>query len=171
MDRPVIHLEMTDPNQLHPARPSPPIIVTEVSESAAALIGRLYNEIWTPLGGGGRKLWRPETWGTELHQPGVRTWLADFDGQPVGFAELEWRGDGNVAIVVIGIVPALQGKGVGGDFLTRMTSLAWQTPAPNGTPTARVWLWTSIPNEHPGTIPNYLARGYRQSQAAGESTA
>ena len=161
MDETGITMEMTARSQLRPARQSLPLVIQEVSASDAVLICRLYNEIWAPLGGGGRAGWQPERWMEELSQPGIRTWILKREAKPVGFAEMEWPGNANVAIVVIGVIPSVQGRGIGGDFLTRMTRLAWQTPAPNGTPTARVWLWTR-PGQHPHTIPNYLARGYCQ---------
>lgn len=160
-------LEMTDPSHLRIARQRVPIVVEEVQASAASLIGQLYKESWLPFGGGGRNRWPAERWATELVQPGIRTWVARLDEQPVGFAEMEWLSDGNVGIVEIGTLPSVQGMGIDGDFVTRMTQLAWQTLAPNGTRTARVWLWTRR-GEHPHTIPNYLARGYRGMETGGQ---
>lgn len=160
MDDTGITLEMTGPEQLRPSPQMLPMVVHEVSVADAALVGQLYNEIWAPLGGGGRAAWHSETWRAELEQPGIRTWVAHLDERPIGFAEMGWPGDGQVGIVVIGVVPSAQGRGLGGDLLTRMTRVAWRTPAPNGASTKRVWLWTR-PEEHPHTMSNYLARGYR----------
>ncbi len=70
-------------------------------------------------------------------------------------------------IVVIGIRPSIQGKGIGGDFLTRVTRLMWAEIGRTGAPTTRVWLWT-VPDEHAHTILNYLARGYRITERGGE---
>jgi GNAT superfamily N-acetyltransferase len=156
-----IVLEMTDPARLRPGRNTVPLILREVGVERASLIGQLYREIWNPLGGGGRGAWDDARWVEELRQPGIRTWVAEVDGQAVGFAEMGWRGDGDVAFIVLGIIPSVQSRGIGADLLTRTTHLAWDTPASNGAATTRVWLWT-VPNEHPHTISNYLARGYQR---------
>lgn len=90
-----------------------------------------------------------------------------IDEQPVGFAEIGWQRNGHVGIVVIGVIPSFQGCGIGGDFTSRMTRLAWETPNVDGRPTTRVWLWT-LPDEHPHTIPNYLSRGFHETERGNE---
>jgi len=154
-----IVLEMTDPAQLVPSRRRPDLVLDEVPASAGARIGSLYRDIWGPLGGGGRSDWTDEQWVAELNQPGMTAWIAHLANNDVGMAQIGWSGRGDAGFTVVGVVPALQGQGVGGDLVTRLTALMWQTPAPNGRPTQRVWLWT-VPDEHPHTIPNYLARGF-----------
>jgi GNAT superfamily N-acetyltransferase len=154
-----IVLEMTDPACLLPSRRRSDLELIEVSASAGARIGALYRAIWEPIGGGGRGAWSDEQWMAELNQPGMRAWVAQRAGADVGMAQIGWSGAGDAAFIVIGVVPAAQGEGIGGDLLTRLTRLMWQTPAANGEPTTRVWLWT-IPGEHAHTITNYLARGF-----------
>jgi len=154
-----IVLEMTDPAWLVPSRRLPDLVLREAPASGGARIGSLYRAIWEPIGGGGRSAWTDEQWVTELDDPDMRGWVAQLAGDDVGMAQIGWSGSGDAAFVVIGVVPAFQGQGVGGDLLTRLTRLMWQTPAANGEPTRRVWLWT-VPDEHPHTIPNYLARGF-----------
>lgn len=156
-------LEMTDPDQLAESRLLPDLTLSEVPPSDSARVGRLYRQIWEPIGGGGRSSWTDDQWMSELDQPGVRAWIAQFDGREVGMAEIGWSGQGDAAFVVIGVTPSFQGRGIGGDLLSRLTRLMWNTPAPNGRNTTRVWIWT-IPDEHPHTIPNYLARGFRYPQ-------
>lgn len=152
-------LEMTDHAQLIPAPVNADLTLLEVPSSAAERIGALYRHIWQPIGGGGRGSWTEDQWMAELQQPGAAAWVAQLKGEDVSMAEIGWSGNGEAVIVVIGVLPAAQGRGIGGDFLTRLTRLMWQTPAANGEPTRRVWLWT-VPGEHPHTILNYLARGF-----------
>lgn len=156
-------LEMTDPDQLAESRRLPDLTLREVPASDGGRIGWLYRQIWEPIGGGGRSSWTDDQWISELDQPGMRTWIAQLDGQEVGMAEIGWSGQGDAAFVVIGVTPSFQGQGIGGDLLSRLTRLMWNTPAPNGRQTTRVWIWTVL-DEHPHTIPNYLARGFRYTQ-------
>lgn len=111
------------------------------------------------MGGGGRADWSDEQWVAELAEPGMAAWVAQSHGSDAGMAQIGWSGEGDAGLIVIGVIPALQGQGIGGDLLTRLTRLLWEKPAPNGRATNRVWIWT-IPDEHPHTIPNYLARGF-----------
>lgn len=162
MERAGIYLEMTDPAQLRPSPEVPELVLTEVDAAAAATVCQLYKEIWADTGG--RSGWTAAQWAEELGPTHIRTWLANLSGRPVGFAEVGWQGNGHVGIVVIGVVPDVQGHGIGGDFVSRITALAWAPP------TTRVWLWT-VPDEHPATIPNYLARGFRQTERGNEADA
>ena len=154
-----IVLEMTDPSQLIPSQVQPDVGLIEVAASDGARIGALYRRIWEPMGGGGRSAWTDGQWVAELGQSGAGAWVARLRGEDVGMAELGWSGNGDAAFIVIGVVPAVQGRGIGGDLLTRLTRLMWLTPADSGQPTKRVWLWT-VPDEHVHAVPNYLARGF-----------
>lgn len=160
-----VYLEMTDPEQLLASAEVPELVLDEVSAAGAPTICELYNQIWT---NGGRSQWSPERWGEELSPPHIRTWIASVGDRRVGFAEVGWQRNGHVVIVVIGIVPTVQGRGIGGDFTSRVTRLAWDTPSADGKSTSRVWLWT-IPDEHPHTIPNYLSRGFRETDRGNEA--
>lgn len=154
-----IVLEMTDSAELVPSPRHPDLELTEVPASSGARIGSLYRDIWAPMGGGGRDDWSDEQWVAELAEPGMAAWVAQVGSTDAGMAQIGWSGRGDAGLIGIGVVPALQGQGLGGDLLTRLTRLLWETPAPNGRPTDRVWIWT-VPDEHPHTIPNYLARGF-----------
>lgn len=160
-----VYLEMTAPEQLRPSVEVPQLALDEVSSSAAPTICELYNEIWED---GGRSQWSSDRWAEELSPPQIRTWVAMLGARPVGFAEIGWQANGHVVIIVIGIVPSAQGRGIGGDLTSRATRLAWETASADGRPTSRVWLWT-LPDEHPHAIPNYLSRGFRQTDRGNEA--
>jgi GNAT superfamily N-acetyltransferase len=95
-----------------------------------------------------------------MARPGVRAWVARVDGDVAGLVELERESNGDVGIVILGLVPEFVGKGFGGTLLTRATQLAWDLTEPGGTPTSRVWLETSS-RDHPHALPNYERRGFR----------
>lgn len=159
-------LEMTDPSQLVESRRQTDLTISELPARSGGLLGDLYRQIWDPIGGGGRSNWTDQEWIDELSQPGMRARIAYLDGRAVGMAQVGQSGHGDAGFVVIGVLPAFQGRGIGGDLLSRLTRHLWETPAPNGQPTTRVWIWT-VPGEHPHTIPNYLARGFRYAQDDG----
>lgn len=168
MTRTGVVLEMTDFSQLIESHRRADLTMSEVPANSGGAIGDLYRQIWDPIGGGGRSSWTDREWIDELDQPGIGAWIARLDGRDVGMAQIGQSGHGDAGFVVIGVLPGFQGRGIGGDFLSRLTRHLWQTPAPNGQTTTRVWIWT-IPNEHPHTIPNYLARGFRYARDDGIS--
>ncbi len=149
-------LEMTSLDQLVPGETPPvPVELTEVGAESAAVVRSTYVRIWAPLRAHGRMEWSDEEWGAELSHPAIRTWLARVEGNTAGFVELERGTKGDVGIVVFGLVPEYQGKGLGAAFLTSATQKAWKI----GTPTKRVWLQTSS-EDHAHALNNYQRRGF-----------
>ena len=156
----VTSLEMTSPRQLVPGRPPPVRIdLREVGPDAASVVGSPYIRIWAALASGGRMSWPDAQWEEELSRPGVRVWIARVDEDVAGLVELEAEPNGDVGIVVFGLVPEFVGKGFGGAFLTLSTRLAWNMRAPSGAAARRVWLQTSS-RDHPHARPNYEKRGF-----------
>lgn len=155
-------LEMTEPSQLVLARiPPVPIELDEVGPTSAPLVLETYVRIWESLPSGGRMQWSEAQWEEELSGRGVRAWLARVDGDVAGLLELEAEPNGDVGIVVFGLVPEFVGKGFGGAFLTLATEKAWKwlrEPA-EGSFTKRVWVQTSS-GDHAHALPNYEARGF-----------
>ncbi len=150
-------LEMTSPDQLVPGRPPPaPLELQEVGVSAAPVLRSTYLRIFAPYGGGGRSAWSDAQWEEELAGHGVRAWIAKIADDVAGLVELEVEPNGDVGIVVFGLVPAFVGRGFGGALLTLATQLAWSL-RPD---TRRVWVQTSS-HDAPSALPNYERRGFR----------
>jgi ribosomal protein S18 acetylase RimI-like enzyme len=148
---------MTSRDQLVPGELSDVAIeLIEVGPEEAAVVRSTYVRIWEPLKAHGRLEWSDDEWVAELSHPAIRSWLARVQGESAGLLELEVSVDGEVGIVVFGLVPAYQGRGLGAAFLTRATELAWQL----GRPTKRVWLQTSS-DDHAHALGNYQSRGFR----------
>lgn len=158
-----IYLEMPTPAHLIPAGPPPtPLEFEEVTPTSASLMRTTYNSIFET---DGRLSWSDQQWADELSLPGVRAWIARVDSTVAGLVELEVEPNGDVGIVVFGLVPELRGKGFGGAFLTLATQTAWQLASSSG----RVWLQTSTA-DHPHALPNYQRRGFRIFDAGTRST-
>jgi RimJ/RimL family protein N-acetyltransferase len=155
-DETITCLEMTSPDQVARGRPPPaPLELQEVGVSAAALLRSTYVRIFGPYRGG-RLAWSEGRWEEELAHPGVRAWIATVDDEVAGLVELEAEPNGDVGIVVFGLVSEFVGRGFGGALLTLATQLAW-----NLTPrTSRVWVQTSS-HDHPYAKANYERRGFR----------
>jgi GNAT superfamily N-acetyltransferase len=153
-------LEMTSPDELVSAtHHADEIQLHEVSVDAAPLVRSIYARIGAPLGWAGRMAWTEAQWVNELSKPGVRAWIAVMNAETIGLVELESEANGDVGIVILGLVPEFVGRGLGGMLLTVATRLAWQFMGSN-IPQRRVWVRTSS-RDHPHALPNYKARGFR----------
>ena len=154
-------LEMTSPLQLVPGRPPPrPLELQSLGADAAPVLRSTYRRIGAPHGWTGRWDWSDRDWEQELARPGVQAWIARVDDDVVGLVELEAEPNGDVGIVVFGLVPEFVGRGFGGALLTLATRLSWSLASPAGAPTRRVWVQTSS-LDHPHALPNYERRGFR----------
>jgi GNAT superfamily N-acetyltransferase len=151
----LISLEMRSPDQLVPAAAAAETL--ELRPADAGDLRSTYVRIGAPYGWTGRTRWSDSDWAAELARPGVHAWIALVDGETAGLVELEAEADGDVGIVVFGLVPELIGRGLGGALLTRATELAWDLAAPGG----RVWVQTSS-SDHPHALRNYERRGFRR---------
>ena len=157
----VTSLELTSPSELVPARAPPaPLELQAVEPAATSVVRSTYVRIGAPHGWIGRTAWSDARWQEELARPGVTAWLARVDGAVAGLVELEAESNGDVGIVVFGLVPEFVGRGFGGAFLTLATRLAWEGMSPAGVSTRRVWVQTSS-RDHPHARPNYERRGFR----------
>jgi len=150
---------MRDASQLVQAHRRAELELREIGADEAALLAETYVRIWNPLGGGGRTGWSETDWRAELSRPGVRGWTAEIGGVPAGLLELEAGQDGEVGIVIFGLVPEFVGHGFGGAFLTAATQTAWAEPSAR-----RVVVCTSS-LDHPAAQPNYERRGFHVFRA------
>jgi GNAT superfamily N-acetyltransferase len=101
-----------------------------------------------------RLSWSEEQWLEYVNRPELETWVGYVSGQQAGYFELEMQSGANVEIVYLGLLPEFVGKGIGKQLLTTAIERAWQIGA------RRVWLHTNT-RDHPHSLPNYQARGFR----------
>jgi GNAT superfamily N-acetyltransferase len=145
-------LDLTDPAQLRPAR-DPAVRGAEVRRADppdGALSRWFYVEVgrshaWTDHLGRDAAAW--DAWAAE-----VETWVLTVDGERAGYYELRPGGDG-VELAYFGLVPRVQGRGLGGWLLTHALRRGLAL-AP------RVWVHTET-RDGRAALPNYLARGMR----------
>ncbi|AJT63651.1 GNAT family N-acetyltransferase [Streptomyces chattanoogensis] len=159
------YLEQTSPADLVPAAAPPAgqdvrIVRSEVpspefSRFLYTTVGR--DVLWTD-----RLSWPYARWAEHLERPGVETWVVYERGTPAGFIELDPQPEGAVEIVYFGLIPAFQGRRIGGWLLTYGVERAWDLAErwPGRERTARVWLHTCS-DDGPHAMANYERRGFR----------
>ncbi|MBY0357313.1 MAG: GNAT family N-acetyltransferase [Candidatus Obscuribacterales bacterium] len=76
-----------------------------------------------------------------------------FSGQSVGLCEFDRTGFPDIELVNFGLIPSMQGRGLGSFLLDFSLRLMWQYQ-PN-----RIWLHTDT-NDHPNAIPTYVRFGF-----------
>lgn len=118
----------------------------ELSRALYRAVGRVYN--WRD-----RDAWTEAQLASYLARPEVAVHVMREEGNPAGYFELMRHEDGSVEIVLFGLVPAAQGRGLGKWLLARAVDEAWAMGA------NRVWLHTCT-LDSPAALPNYQARGF-----------
>jgi GNAT superfamily N-acetyltransferase len=147
------YLELTDPAELRAAAPPrvPGVVAIARVEPPDGAVNRWFYET----------VGRPHEWTDHLGRTDVEwqewaerveTWVATIDGGDAGYYELRETGE-DVEIAYFGLLPHVQGQGLGGHMLTHAVTRAFEL-AP------RVWVHTCT-LDGPHALANYLARGLR----------
>jgi GNAT superfamily N-acetyltransferase len=143
------YLELTEPGALKPAPPSRAALAIErVGEPAVNRV--LYEEVGRDWSWTDRLPWTQEEWVTWSER--VETWVATADGERAGYYELDPQGE-DVEIASFGLLPALHGRGIGGQLLTHAVRRGFELGS-------RVWVHTCT-LDGPHALANYQARGMR----------
>jgi ribosomal protein S18 acetylase RimI-like enzyme len=90
-----------------------------------------------------------------VENPNGVTWIAEQDGQMIGFAIAGWSEDGTETeayIQTIEVLPALRCLGVGGELLCHLEASAGAAGAE--------FIWLHVDAANAGAIRLYEARGY-----------
>ena len=148
----ITYLELDGPGALRPAGPSriADVAVGRVEPPDGAVNRWFYAEVgrhhnWTDHAGRSAAGWR--AWAE-----GVETWVATAGAKRAGYYELR-RDGASVELAYFGVLPAFQGRGLGGFLLTHALRRGLEL-AP------RVWLHTNT-QDGAAALPNYRARGLR----------
>ncbi len=146
-------LEMTDPGQLLASRTDDPeFTVKEAVVKQWQFNKFLYFWIGADWSWTNRLSWSDADWQAYAESGNLRTFIGYKQGAPVGYYELQMQAERAVEIVYFGITPAFIGRRYGGPVLSSAIANAWEWGA------RRVWVHTCS-LDHPGALPNYMARG------------
>ncbi|MEU3875615.1 MULTISPECIES: GNAT family N-acetyltransferase [Streptomyces] len=165
--RPVTTWSMaqTSPQDLRPSRvpdSSSGIRIERAAVPSPEFSRFLYTAVGGDISWTDRLPWSYARWQEHLARPGVETWVAYEHGTPAGYVELDPQDEGVVEIVYFGLLPAFQGRGIGGHLLSCGTARAWDLAErwPGREATRRVWLHTCS-KDGPHALGNYERRGFR----------
>jgi GNAT superfamily N-acetyltransferase len=149
------YLEMTHPSELRPAKApegDTNVEIARVDPPDGATSAWFYEHVGAP-----------HQWTDNLHRTEaewqawadeVETWVATVDGERAGYYELRPSHEGT-EIAYFGLLPAFQGRGLGGHLLTHALRRAFDL-APS-----RAWVHTCT-LDGPHALSNYEARGLRR---------
>jgi ribosomal protein S18 acetylase RimI-like enzyme len=142
---------MGSPAALRPAPdPGADVTVARAAVPLGALNLFFYAEIGRDHHWVDRLVWSPRQWQAYAERPSLETWLVHDRGTPAGYAELD-----GTHIAMFGILPAMQGRGLGGHLLTVVTRRGWERTAAGGQVTL-----DTCELDGPHALANYRARGY-----------
>lgn len=151
------YLELRDPSQLNrKAMPTPEARVTRLSSCTVSQYRELYRRVGERWQWRDRNAWSDERLAIQLANPAVSVWELRVGDALGGYFELERQPGDDVEIVYFGLTPEFIGGGFGGALLTRAAEEAFSLGA------ARVWLHTCT-LDSPNALPNYRARGFRET--------
>ena len=141
------------PEQPRPQAPDPAIIISRRRNMPVADYLRLYRAVGDDWLWWSRLTMDVTTLAAHIAAPESEIYVAEADGEPVGFAELDLRPAPNVEVRYLGVVPARIGTGLGGRLLAHALAAAWRH-RPH-----RVILNTCN-LDHPGAIAFYRRHGF-----------
>ncbi len=127
--------------------------VERVASCPPSFFRYLYTEVGRAYGWCDRLEWTDEDIARRLGDIAVSLWVMYRGGAPAGYFELRGEADGSVELACFGLLPEFTGRGLGRHLLSEAVQRAWDDGA------RRVWLHTCT-LDHPGALPNYLARGF-----------
>ncbi|MBA0052088.1 GNAT family N-acetyltransferase [Streptomyces sp. AJS327] len=157
-------LEQLAPEDLVPPGPEAPrgVRVVRAEVPSPEFSRFLYDAVGGDYQWGDRLPWTYRQWLEFLDRPAMETWVAYEWGTPAGYIELDPQEEGTVEISHFGLLPAFQGRGVGGHLLTWGTARAWDLAErwPERPATRRVWVHTCS-RDSPAALGAYQARGFR----------
>jgi ribosomal protein S18 acetylase RimI-like enzyme len=91
-----------------------------------------------------------------LEGESIDLFLLRLDGSAVGFCEFERQGYPDIELANFGLIPEVQGRGLGRFLLDRALRAVWHHRRP-----FRIWLHTDT-NDHPNALPLYKSFGFRE---------
>lgn len=162
----VWHLGMPAPEALRPARvPEDDVRVARAELPLGAINAFFYTEVGRAHHWVDRLSWTAGQWQGYAERSALETWLVHLRGTPAGYAELD-----GTHVAMFGILPAMQGRGLGGHLLTEVTRRGWERVG-SGDGAGRSGSLVTLDTcelDSPHALANYRARGYEVLREAVE---
>lgn len=149
----VTHLEMTEPPSFPPRRPRGDVqIAREHLDNRAYLA--LYRAVGGPVQWDERLRISAEQLERLLAQSSTHVHVLRLVDAAIGFCEFNRVGEPDVVLSHFGIVPEVQGRGLGSFLLSSALAACWEAKP------RRIWLKTDT-NDHPSAVTTYEKAGFR----------
>ncbi len=150
----VTYMEMTrDPRRQVTVPPRRGLRLRRLPRPSVSLYRRLFQAVGGPWLWWGRKVLNDDELEQIIHDPQVEVHVLYMDEHPIGFGELDFRTEGEVELVYLGLILDQIGRGIGRWLLGEMLRHAWAKGP------GRVWLHTCT-LDHPKAIPFYERAGF-----------
>jgi GNAT superfamily N-acetyltransferase len=147
-------LEQDSPQQLNPARdPGGHVAVRRAEVPLGSLHRFFYEQIGREHYWLDRLRWDDAAWQAYAERSALELWIVHERGTPAGYCELQAEAGANVHIAYFGILPGMQGRGLGGWLLTAAIRRGWERDA------RRITVNT-CDLDGPSALPNYRNRGF-----------
>jgi len=155
----VTSLEMTVPPATPPRpAPDPNAVVRREALTVTAYLA-LYRAVGAAVQWDERLRLEPQPLRALLEDPATSIFVLRVRHRAVGFCEAVREAGGAIEIANFGLLPEIQGRGLG-PYLLEVSLAALWTPG-----TSRIWLRTDT-NDHPAAVSVYEKAGFRRIGAA-----
>ena len=155
----ITYLEMkAPPPPRPPRRPAHPVALLRLAQPSAAYYRYLYRAVGEPWFWYERRILPDAELEPLIRAEGIEISVLYADGEPAGFAEMDYRDKADVNLAYFGLVPQFIGHGLGGFLLDRVVEEAWRRGALGERP-RRVWVHTCT-LDHPRALALYQKAGF-----------
>ena len=150
----VTHLAMkAPPKQALPPPPTPDIAICRQRAMPTADYLRLYHAIGDDWLWWSRLEWDEPTLAAHLAADETEVYVAEADGEEVGFVELNLRPEPDIELRYLGVIPSRIGTGLGGWLLAHALAAAWRHEP-------RRMILDTCTYDHPGAVALYQRHGF-----------
>ena len=153
IDTVVTYLEMLERPERSRSSPRARTTFSRVNNPSLAFYRFLYDTVGAPWAWWERRRLPDDQLAKIIRDRDVEVHVLSFEGQPVGFAELDRRTKPDVELEYFGLVPEFIGRGLGRWFLNHVVDLAWDYSP------RRLWLHT-CDLDHPRAVQVYREAGF-----------
>ena len=147
------YLQMFSPPVVEIAAPRDDVKISTVASPVVEFYRRLYHEVGSTFHWVDRLVMQDEELVAIIHHVLVDVLVLTATDEPLGYAELDRRKEGEIELAYFGLFPKATGQGLGKYLLNHAMRAAW-AHSPR-----RVWVHT-CDLDHPAALPNYLKAGF-----------
>lgn len=147
------YLQMFSPPMVEVSAPRLDVKISEVASPTVAFYRHLYHGVGSAYHWVDRLVLQDEELIAIIHNDLIDVLVLATAAEPLGYAELDRRQEGEIELAYFGLFPKAIGQGLGKYLPNQALRAAW-AHSPR-----RVWVHT-CDLDHPAALPNYLKAGF-----------